>query len=550
MSHIKFKNVTLDNVNVDAVQITGQTYDENDTSNKLATCAFVNTTVQNNLLSGPQGINGAQGAQGINGAEGAQGAQGPQGVEGINGVQGLQGDTGPIGPRGAQGAQGNPGTNGSQGAQGNPGTNGSQGAQGDVGPTGPAAEGGSGITLDDTVFQIEMNGIRDLPVFAQNWMGNSNNTSLYTITQYGNDYYCNGSNAIACSGNGQYVFLGLEGVSSTFVPKISKDYGNTWRKVTPPFGQTFANAVACSISATGQYMIAINSDTNGDRVYFSTNFGEVWSRANASGTPSTNVAISSTGKYMLSAMRSYLAVSENYGNNDIGWSSGNSSQLDPSYNNGNAGWFRSVAMSHDGAIMYATTKYRLWKSVDYGQTWVLSNSTGTNYNHISCSSNGQYLLICPPQWLGPFSGTLYVSSNYGVTFTSVGTSHYYTQGAVSACGRYMTATANKHTSPSDNGYIYASNDYGLTWNQVFGTDANYNSIAMSHNGNMLYTQSIATYNNKFYVSNSNYTTCIQTVKPYGNVPAGAMYFNQTAGTLNIYNSSQTSWQTVTLTNLV
>ena len=406
--------------------------------------------------------------------------------------------------------------------------------------------GSSGITLDEAVLQIEIEGMRDIPLFAQNWM---QNTSVnYSAHSAG----C--SNTISCSGNGQYIFIGLQGSSiSNTVPQLSKDYGNTWLDVSPPFGQSFENATASAISSTGQYMIAINtangvSTSNG--IFYSSNYGSTWIWGNSSGTPTDSVAISSTGKYMLSATSMYLTISKNYGTNFTSINSLNN-LIDPS-NGSFRGYCHAVAMSTDASIMYTTTHYRVWKSTDFGSTWAVSNNTGQNYSHISCSANGKYVLVCPFQGAGDLSNNLFVSKDYGVTFSSAGDVHSYAKGSVSACGRYMLATDGGYYGSYNNfrkGYVYASDDYGVTWNQINGTNGYYTGVAMSHSGNMIYTQSSKYYGDvgHLYVSNSNYSTCVQTVAPYGSVPGGSMYFNQSTGKLNIYNSAQSAWYSVSLT---
>ena len=403
----------------------------------------------------------------------------------------------------------------------------------------------SGITLDDTVLQIAIEGMRDLPLFAQNWQ------QITSINYTLNGSNC--SNSIATSGNGQYIFVGLQGTSvANTVPQLSKDYGNTWSSVTPAFGQTFENATAAAISATGQYMIAINT-ANGvstsSGIFLSSNYGSTWTRGPASGTSTDSVAISSTGKYMLSATSVYLTISDNYGmpreDETTSWYNGNSLFIDPS-NSNFRGRFHAVAMSHDGAVMYSTTHYRVWKSVDYGQTWAQSNGTGANYGHISCSANGQYVLICPYQTSGDVSNNLFVSSDYGVTFTAKGDIHSYYQGSVSACGRYMVAAdGGRYSGPMTfrKGYLYASSDYGQTWEQVNNTLGYYTGITMSHSGNMVYTQSSTMYGDsgKLYVNNANYSSCIQTNQPYGTVPGGTIYYDQSNNEVMIYNSRTSTW---------
>ena len=403
----------------------------------------------------------------------------------------------------------------------------------------------SGITLDDAVLQIQLESARDFPVFAQNWQ------QITSINYSSRGANC--SNSISTSGNGQYIFVGLQGTSvANTLPQLSRDYGNTWSDVSPPFGQTFENATASAINATGQYMIAINtangvSTSNG--IFLSTDYGSTWRRESFSGTPSDSVAISSTGKYMLSATTVYLSISDNYGqpnpDTTTSWYNGNSLFLDPS-NTNFRGRYHAVAMSDDGSVMYSTTHYRVWKSTDYGVTWVQSNGTGANYGHISCSANGKYVLICPYQVSGDVSNNVFVSSDYGVTFTAKGDVHSFYEGAVSSCGRYMVASDGGRYSSYNNfrkGYLYASDDYGETWNQVTGTSGYYTGLAMSHNGNMIYTQSSTMYgdNGKLYVNNANYSSCIQTSAPYGSVPGGSIYYDQSNNELKVYNSRDSTW---------
>jgi hypothetical protein len=409
----------------------------------------------------------------------------------------------------------------------------------------------SGITLDDAVLQIEIEGMRDLPLFAQNWQ---QNTSInYTLRG------ANSSNSIATSGNGQYIFVGLQGTSvANTVPQLSKDYGNTWSDVSPPFGQTFENPTAAAINATGQYMIAINTPNGASTssgIFLSSDYGSTWTRGPSSGTSTDSVAISSTGKYMLSATSVYLSISDNYGkpkpDNTSSWYNGTSLNIDLS-NNNFRGKFHGVAMSHDGSVMYSTTHYRVWKSTDYGKNWAQSNGTGANYGHISCSANGKYVLICPYQVAGDVSNNVFVSSDYGVTFTAKGDIHSFYQGSVSACGRYMIATdGGRYSGPMTyrKGYVYASDDYGQTWIQVTGTAGYYTGVTMNHSGSMIYAQSATLYgdNGHLYVNNTNYTPCIQTSQPYGSVPGGTIYYDQSNNKLQIYNGKSSAWYSIGFT---
>ena len=131
-------------------------------------------------------------------------------------------------------------------------------------------------------------------------------------------------------------------------------------------------------------------------------------------------------------------------------------------------------------------------------------------------------------------------------------STHFIKGAVSACGRYMVASDGGRYSSYNNfrkGYLYASDDYGETWNQVTGTAGYYTGLTMSHSGNMVYTQSSTLYgdNGHLYVSNANYSSCIQTSAPFGSVPGGTIYYDQSSNKLQIYNGKTSAWYSIGFT---
>ena len=110
---------------------------------------------------------------------------------------------------------------------------------------------------------------------------------------------------------------------------------------------------------------------------------------------------------------------------------------------------------------------------NYGMNWVQNTSVvSTNWGDVSMSASGQYQLVT----LGP-GNFLYISSNYGVTWTSTGSTGSWNTVAISASGQYQIA------GPS-NGNIYISSNYGSTWtstNTGVG-NKNYSGIAISASG--------------------------------------------------------------------
>lgn len=84
----------------------------------------------------------------------------------------------------------------------------------------------------------------------------------------------------------------------------------------------------------------------------------------------------------------------------------------------------------------------------FQQTDSYSNRAGT-----ALSATGQFQLVAKQ------AGTLSLSSDYGITWASVGASRNWLSVAMSASGNYMYAT----DATGGTGNLYVSTDYGLTW---------------------------------------------------------------------------------------
>jgi hypothetical protein len=130
---------------------------------------------------------------------------------------------------------------------------------------------------------------------------------------------------------------------------------------------------------------------------------------------------------------------------------------------------------------------------------------------------------------GITSGFIYISSNYGVTWTQTATSQQWKAVAVSASGQYQTAVIN-------NGFLYISTNYGVTWTSTATSQA-WRGVAVSAsgqyqtavvNGGFIYT-SVTPYST---LAVSNQLTVGNVVTPY--VPAtstttGALVVNGGVG---------------------
>lgn len=234
---------------------------------------------------------------------------------------------------------------------------------------------------------------------------------------------------------------------------------------------TASNAVMSSLTASNAVigpLIAANDVVVGGTI-FSQNtlnrnvlnlsaFAQSFSLVNSPGTFNYTSAVSATGQYQLVGTTTFLYVSSNFGNTwtqvatDKDWT--------------------GVAISANGNYMYATDSTastgNLYRSTDYGLTWAVvpSSPAAGSWLFVAISASGQYVLGCGPSYY-------YLSSNYGTTFTQIGS--YACSGfvAMSATGQYMMI------SVSSNNIV--SNNYGATWTPIAPKSDGY-MIAISGTG--------------------------------------------------------------------
>jgi hypothetical protein len=74
--------------------------------------------------------------------------------------------------------------------------------------------------------------------------------------------------------------------------------------------------------------------------------------------------------------------------------------------------------------------------------------------------------------------SMYISSNYGATWTQTATTQVWQAVAMSASGQYQTAVVNSSTV----GFIYISSNYGVTWTHQTATSQGWTAVAMSASG--------------------------------------------------------------------
>jgi len=255
------------------------------------------------------------------------------------------------------------------------------------------------------------------------------------------------------------------------------NFGILWTKNANSI-QSFWTSIA--VSATGQYQIACNGSVDGNSgsytsgyLYISNNYGVTWNQVNLSVTyynsggsqitvstgPFYSVSVSSTGQYMIALL--------------------------------NAAAINGYALTTNSNYTYC-----VYTSNNYGVTWKTSNIQYKLCYASAISATGQYQIFIQNNMNDNYTSpanNIYISFDYGNTFSSYGNINYMTDVAMSATGQYVTITQGTST-----GYIYTSNNFGVTWKQL-AVGANWNNVAMSSSGQYQYA---SVYNGIIYFSNN------------------------------------------------
>jgi len=141
--------------------------------------------------------------------------------------------------------------------------------------------------------------------------------------------------------------------------------------------------------------------------------------------------------------------------------------------------FRSVAVSSDGRYQIvavndftSTAVGYIYVSNDYGNTWTPRiTDTTRSWLGVAISADGKYQVACH------YGGYIYISNDYGNTWNAKDSIRNWVSIAISSDGKYQTAV-------SDIG-VHISNDYGNTWTVTFSS-VYLISTAMSSDGKYQY----------------------------------------------------------------
>jgi hypothetical protein len=319
--------------------------------------------------------------------------------------------------------------------------------------------------------------------FCVTWMFNVSAPSTKSWTKM----------AMSANGMFQTAVLNASNNSNSGGIYNSNDYGVNWTFNSSSLTTVNWNSIA--ISSDGKVQVA----SYGAYIYVSTDYGNNWVNKYTCSYTVYSVAVSADGKYISAitygSNNTIVYVSSNSGNNFTNTTLINSLTLVLSYG--------SVLVNPCNIVMSSTGQYQvctlfyitsssqntLWLSNNYGQTWnykIISTVTPVNdyLNTVCISSSGKYICIGRGNYSGNLAYNLFVSSNYGDTFTATGpydNNGYYWGGInMSANGQYIVAIC-----PSPSQMLYSVN-YGSTWTLAnFAPSAAWQSICVSANGHYL-----------------------------------------------------------------
>jgi hypothetical protein len=286
------------------------------------------------------------------------------------------------------------------------------------------------------------------PTFASNRLVTKASLSAANVGPGPYNYYVYGvdGNAMYQSTNGGYTFSAY---------------------TTLPFGQDYTVLAA---SYSGQYLLAASRTLN-NTIYISNDYGASFYSHNIGnvGTSYTfttfypcDADMSSSGQYMVVVGKALsgdthslatVAISSDYGATFTAYYG--------AYQTARFAGRLSVAMSQNGAVICYVAVDGLnnnsWRytSTNYGASFAYGGlSTNQLFYDVSMSSTGQYIILVNKGTA--VTGNLFVSSNYGSSYTSRSTLGGGVYSGMTEDGTIMQVSGSQGT--------YYSTNFGVNWN--------------------------------------------------------------------------------------
>jgi hypothetical protein len=133
-------------------------------------------------------------------------------------------------------------------------------------------------------------------------------------------------------------------------------------------------------------------------------------------------------------------------------------------------------------------------------------------------------------------GYIYISSNYGSTWTSVASSQIWTSVSMSASGQYQIACENRYR------YVYVSSDYGSSWTLVKTVSGSNFATAVSASGQYISMTGYHSIVSILYTCQNSIANGVVSVGNYSSTSGvtgttGSIYYDTTDSVLKVSNGS-------------
>lgn len=277
------------------------------------------------------------------------------------------------------------------------------------------------------------------------------------------------TNWMSINGTGNYLIATSYGNNPLGRNYLSTDAGVTWTKMSTPVGDG-NNFRQAWVSRDGVYRVyAINQQTGFTAAAYS---------SNNSGTNYTSTGLTGLQGAFVSDDGNVKLISVNNGliyrifnsptTNSFTSTVGSSISRGPIKGSSNGQYI--ICFSNSAGMQFSS---------NYGATFAslagaagLTGSTTTNMNDSAVSGDGQYMIISGAGY------KLWKTSNFGATWTTItgtgglpntaiytSTTNTWAACTVSKTGQYMSVAGyfNQGSTFGTNGYLFISSDYGVTW---------------------------------------------------------------------------------------
>jgi photosystem II stability/assembly factor-like uncharacterized protein len=287
---------------------------------------------------------------------------------------------------------------------------------------------------------------------------------------------------LACDYVGSRIIVAV-GILASGRCYISSNYGASWAE-TMPAGDTNKDWQSLSVSGDGTHLLAGSSG----KLYLSTNSGASWAEAQPFGAYAGNrewrcSAINQDGSVMV--VGQYFS---GYPTNDgkVWISVNHGTDWSDSTPPGASNRWIAIAANASGSTVVALPSFvgdtHVYVSTNYGVSWTAHQPdpvNGIEWTGAAVSASGSVIVVC-----GGLHNVLFVSTDGGASWAERSPYSPLNPSAVSC-----NSAGNRIAVCGGTGYVFASDDYGASWNNEdpdsSGLVRGWRSVKMNYSGSRL-----------------------------------------------------------------